>query len=254
MSEQKEGEEMSITKEQLERHIKTHTERSKDDRNAVKMLGAYLRSDGKIFDKFEFGDKWPNIDGTFEIVPEPRISRRPTQNFIVQIKGTSVINETDDGTIKYQLKSLAFPAYIANEVTLDPGILFLVINPNKRNQERVFWKYISTRFLSSIDFDKDSYTISFTADDEIKDTDESIDSFVNKLNSIAETHSYIKQLGSKEYTRSDIEKVIIARCTNISDAIESGNVLNYTRDKISKKIFTELEDLCKATLLLNALL
>ena len=254
MSNQKEGDKMSITKEQLERHIKTHTERSNDDRNAVKMLGAYLRSDGKIFDKFEFGDKWPNVDGTFEIVPEPRFSRNPTQNFIVQIKGTSVSTETDDGCIKYQLKSLAFPAYIANEVTLDPGILFLVINPNKRNQERVFWKYMSAQFLSSIDFDKDSCTINFTADDEIKDTDESIDSFVNKLNSIAETHSYIKQLDSKEYTRSDIEKVIITRCTNISDAIKSGNILNYTRDKISQKIFTELEDLCKATLLLNALL
>lgn len=108
MSDRKEGEEMSITKEQLERHIKTHTERSNDDQNAVKMLRTYFRSDGKIFDKFEFGDKWPNIDGTFEIVPEPRISRRPTQNFIVQIKGTSVINETDDGTIKYQLNVLRF--------------------------------------------------------------------------------------------------------------------------------------------------
>ena len=40
---------------------------------------------------------------------------------------------------------------------------------------------------------------------EIKDTDESIDSFVNKLNSISETHSYIKQLDSKEYTKSGLE-------------------------------------------------
>ena len=37
-----------IKKEQIQRHIRTHTERSDDDRNAVAILNAFLRSGGKI--------------------------------------------------------------------------------------------------------------------------------------------------------------------------------------------------------------
>lgn len=80
--------------------------------------------------------------------------------------------------ISYCLKSLSFPAFIANEVTADPGILFVVLNPDTRNGKRIFWKIMSKSFLSDIDFEKNSKTIKFSAEDEIKNTDESIEFFV----------------------------------------------------------------------------
>ena len=251
----KEGRVMSkIKKEQIQRHIKTHTVRSDDDRNAVTMLSAFLRSDGKIaHNGFACNDTYPNIDGNFELVPNPEISRRPKQNFSVQIKGTSIENINADGIFKYQLQSLAFPAYIADIVTSDPGILFVVLNAGKRGRERVFWKYMSPQFIASIDFDNDSKVIEFTSSDEILNTDESVDEFVKKLDYIADTHSYMSQMGTKEYDRVDIERLVINRCENISEAIETGNLLNFTRDKISRKILTELNDLCRGTILLNAL-
>ena len=137
----------------IESHIKTHTERSNDDRSAVDVLNTFLRSNGRINTNFASNDTWPNIDGTFEYVSDPNISRRPEQNFIVQIKGTHSVIEKN-GVISYSLKSLGFPAYIAKEVSSDPGILFIVVNPSIRGQERVFWKYMSTKFLKSINFSK----------------------------------------------------------------------------------------------------
>ena len=242
-----------IKKEQIERHIKTHTQRSDDDRNAVTMLSAFLRSNGKIaHNGFACNDTYPNIDGDFEIVPKPEISRRPKQKFSVQIKGTSIEKINAEGVFKYQLQSLAFPAYIADSVTSDPGILFVVLNAGKRGRERVFWKYMSPQFIASIDFDKDSKGIDFTAEDEIFNTDESVEEFVEKLDYIADTHSYMSQMETKEYDRTDIEKLVINRCENISEAIEVGSLFNYTRDKLSQKILTELNDLCRGTMLLNA--
>lgn len=166
--------------EQLQRHLKTHTERSDDDNNAVTVLKTFLRSGGKINDNFSERDKWPNIDGTFELVPDPEKSRRPKQNFVVQIKGTTRARIGQDGCVKYQLQNLSFPSYVATEVTLDPCILFLILNPGKRNQERVFWKYISPQFIANIDFNKDTTVIDFTIDDEIENTDESVNKFVKK--------------------------------------------------------------------------
>lgn len=240
--------------EQLQRHLKTHTERSDDDNNAVTVLKTFLRSGGKINDNFSERDKWPNIDGTFELVPDPEKSRRPKQNFVVQIKGTTRARIGQDGSVKYQLQNLSFPSYVATEVTLDPCILFLILNPGIRNQERVFWKYISPQFIANIDFNKDTTVIDFTIDDEIENTDESVNKFVKKLDDISDTHSYMKQLESREYTKDDVIKLIIARCDNITDAIKSNVILNYTRDKLSRKILTELDDLCKGTLLLNGLM
>lgn len=243
-----------ITKEQIQRHVKTHTSRSDDDRNAVAVLNVFLRSGGKIaYNNFACNDTYPNIDGSFELVPNPDISRRPKQNFSVQIKGTSIENINKDGIFKYQLQSLAFPAYIADAVTSDPGILFVILNANKRGQERVFWKYMSPKFISSIDFSKDTMVIDFTFDNEILNTDESVDEFVKKLDYIADTHSYMSQMEAKEYDRTDIERLVVNRCENISEAIDTGSLLNYTRDKISRKILTELNDLCRGTILLNAL-
>ena len=243
-----------ITKEQIQRHIKTHTLRSDDDRSAVATLNSFLRSGGKIaHNGFACNDTYPNIDGHFELVPDPEASRRPKQNFSVQIKGTSIEKVNAEGVFKYQLQSLAFPAYIADSVTSDPGILFVVLNGGKRGQERVFWKYMSPKFIASINFENNSTTIDFAAEDEIFDTDESVNEFVKKLDIIADTHSYMSQMETKEYDKDDIVRLIYNRCENISEAITTGNLLNQTRDKISRKILTELNDLCRGTILLNAL-
>lgn len=239
--------------EQLERHIKTHTARSADDSAAVNMLKHLFSTGGKINDDFHGKDTWPNTDGVFEFVPDTDVSRRPKQNFVVQIKGTSTAEITKDNIVKYRLKNLAFPAYVAKEVTLDPCILFVVLNPGKRGQERVFWKYISAKFIASIDFTNDSATLEFTPDEEIKDTDESVQEFVEKLDYISDTHSYMKQLESREYTKEDVLKLILGRCKDISEEIENGMLLNYSRDKISRKILTQLGDLCNGALLLNGL-
>ncbi len=243
-----------ISKEQIQKHIKTHTVRSNDDRSAVATLNAFLRSDGKIaYNNFACNDTYPNIDGSFELIPDPETSRIPKQNFIVQIKGTTMERINTEGVFKYQLPSLAFPAYIADSVTSDPGILFVVLNGAKRGCERVFWKYMSPKFIASIDFSKNSTAIDFTADDEIMNTDESVNEFVKKLNDIADTHSYMSQMEAKEYDEYDIKRLISDRCEKISEAIETGNLLNQSRDRISKKIFTELSDLCNGTILFNAL-
>ena len=113
------------SKENIKRHIKTHTQRSDDDRAAVSILETFLRSNGRINTSFSTDDKWPNHDGTF--VPDPEVSRGPKQAFYVQIKGTRYYSESE-GIIKYSLKDLAFPAFICNEVSFDPGILFVVLN------------------------------------------------------------------------------------------------------------------------------
>ena len=72
------------TKEELLRHVKTHTERSNDDRAAVTVLESFLRSNGEINHNFSSNDKEPNIDGRFELVPFPELSRRPKQSFVVR--------------------------------------------------------------------------------------------------------------------------------------------------------------------------
>lgn len=141
--------------EQILRHIKTHSERSAEDRAAVGTLDFFLKSHGRINTNFASNDKWLNSDGTFEFVPNPDISRRPEQSFVVQIKGTHYYTEKDGG-INYSLKSLAFPATICANVTFDPGILFVVLNPDERGEERVFWKYMSVDFVNSINYVQDS--------------------------------------------------------------------------------------------------
>lgn len=239
-------------REIVEKHIKTHSVRSVEDCDAVTVLNSFLRSDGKINKNFSCNDKWPNIDGTFEFVPNPDISRKPEQNFVVQIKGTHICNETN-GIFKYSLKSLAFPATIYCRETFDPGILFVVLNPDKRGAERVFWKYMSVDFLNSIDFEKESATISFSPDEEILDTDESIDIFCKTLETIMYHHAFIIKLSENDYSRKDMEKIIQARDEQITESIDKMDILNVTRDDVSKRILTQLNDLCTATLLLNAI-
>ena len=239
-------------REIIEKHIKTHSVRSVEDCDAVTVLNSFLRSDGKINKNFSCNDKWPNIDGTFEFVSKPDISRRPEQNFVVQIKGTHICSETN-GIFKYSLKSLAFPATIYCRETFDPGILFVVLNPDIRGAERVFWKYMSVDLLNSIDFEKDSTTISFSADEEILNTNESIDAFCKTLETIINHHAFVIKLSENDFSRRDMEKVIKVRDEQITESIDKLDIFNVTRDDVSKRILTQLNDLCTATLLLNAI-
>ena len=238
------------TREMAEKHIKTHSVRSVEDRDAVNVLNTFLRSNGKINTNFSYNDTWPNIDGTFEFVQNPDIARRPNQNFFVQIKGTHLCNDAN-GIFKYSLKSLAFPAIIYCRETLDPGILFVVLNPDDRGNERVFWKYMSVEFLNSINFGKDSITISFSPDEEILNTNESIDSFCKMLETIIDHHAFVVKLSEKDFSRKDIEKVIGNCNERITESIDRMEILNITRDDVSRRILTHLNDLCMSTLLLN---
>ena len=235
----------------LRRHISSHTKQSEEDRSAVHYLEDVLAPEGRINTSFSSDDKWPNHDGMFEYVPNPDISRRPEQNFIVQIKGTHVFNEKN-GVISYSLKSLAFPAYIAYEVTADPGILFLVLNPDIRGKKRIFWKYMSPSFLRTINFEQSSSTIKFYPEDEIKDTDESIDIFCKKLDKVIDTYLFLKKLDNEYLTKNDALEIIHYRCKEISGEIDYLSENADLRDNISRKIVRSLYDLCYSVLVLNA--
>lgn len=235
-------------KELIEQHIKTHTERSAQDRAAVSAIEYFLRSNGRINTQFAANDKWPNTDGTFEYVSDPDISRKPKMNFIVQIKG---VHKSDDN-LTYSLQSLGFPATIAGNVTLDPGILFVVFNPDIRNEERIFWKYMSVDFLNSIDFSKNSTTIHFTQEDEIINTDENILNFCEKLEKITSHHLFVNKLSEEQLDKDEIFKIIKACDRYISLAIDMLNDNPSSRDEISQIIIPRLNDLCTSALLLNS--
>lgn len=241
----------SNIREIYKRHISTHSERSAEDRAAVSTLETFLISDGKINTHFSCDDKWPNHDGTFEFVSNPEISRGPEQNFIVQIKGTHNYKEVD-GIISYSLKDLAFPAFIASEVTADPGILFIVLDPDIKGEQRVFWKYLSPGFIQSIDFEKNSATIKFNSEDEIKYTEESVNMFCHKLQKIVDIHLFLAKLDRNNLRKDDAVKIVETRCEDISLEINKINGGNQSRDYISRRIVNGLYDLCYAVLILNA--
>ncbi|MCM1223621.1 MAG: ATP-dependent RecD-like DNA helicase [Lachnospiraceae bacterium] len=241
-----------VTKELLEKHKRTHSTHSNADRAAIAILETFLRSDGKINTNFSCDDKWPNTDGFFEFVPDPESSRCPEQNFFVQIKGTTDYTEKD-GIVKYSLKSLAFPAYIFDCTTSDPGILFVILNPQLRGNERIFWKYMSNSYLNSIDFNNDSTTITFNTDDEIKNTDESVNRFCKVLQNIVENHTFINNLEGREYNLDDIEKIIKKCDEEITESLDRFTFYNDTRDNVSKRILGRLYEQCISALLLNVL-
>ncbi len=243
---------MSLNDDLLIRHVSTHSERSAEDRAAVSALETFLTSGGKINTNFSCDDKWPNHDGTFEFVSNPEISRCPEQNFIVQIKGTHNYRETN-GVISYSLKSLAFPAFIASEVTADPGILFIVLNPDVRGEKRVFWKYLSPSFIKLIDFENNSTTIKFNSEDEIKDTDESVNMFCNKLQQIIDFHLFLSKLNKDNLKKEDAIKIVKTRCEDISLEIDRIKNDNISRDNVSRRIVNGLYDLCYAVLVLNSI-
>lgn len=243
---------MDLTRRELiQQHITTHTVQSAEDRSAVSYLQSVLNPGGRINTAFSFDDKWPNQDGTFEYVSNPDISRRPEQNFIVQIKGTSNYVERD-GVVSYCLQSLAFPAYIAQAITADPGILFVVLNPDSRNDKRIFWKCMTPAFLNSIDFSHDSKTIKFDPEEEIKNTDESIDLFCSKLNQIIDNHLFLLKLNADGVEKDEALEIIYSQCTEISKCIEIVSADSKCRGEVSRRIIRNLYDLCYAALILNA--
>ncbi len=241
------------SKENIKRHIKTHTIRSDEDRSAVSVLQSFLRSNGKLNWSFASDDKWPNHDGTFEFVPDPDISRAPQQAFYVQIKGTSSNYSEKDGIMKYSLTDLAFPAFMCDKVSFDPGILFVVLNPEDKGNERIFWKYMSEGFLNSIDFNKNSTTIAFSHEEEILYSDESVYKFCDKIEEIVERHSFISNLERNSYTEAEVKNIIQVCDEEITESIDKLDILNQNRDNISKRILTRLNDLCISALLLNAM-
>ena len=219
-------------KELLQRHIKTHTVHSAEGRSAVSYLESVLNPGGRINTAFSCDDKWPNPDGNFEYVSNPDISRRPQQNFIVQIKGTHNYLE-QNGVVSYCLQSLAFPAFIAQEITADPGILFVVLNPESRSDKRIFWKCLSPLVLSDIDFSKDSKTIKFYPEEEIRDTDESIDYFCEKLNYIIGNHLFLHKLNSDNLKQEEALEIVTYQCKEISKYTEILGENSRCRDEVS---------------------
>lgn len=169
----------------------------------------------------------------------------------MQIKGTHNFSEKN-GVVSYCLKSLSFPAFIAKEVTADPGILFVVLNPDIREGQRIFWKAMSKSFLSDIDFEKESKIIKFSPEDEIKNTDESIELFCEKLNGIIDTHLFLNKLNSDDLEQEDALNIIEYQCNEISCFIEDLHDSPQYRDEVSRRIVRDLNDLCYATLILNA--
>lgn len=149
-------------------------------------------------------------------------------------------------------KKLSFPAFIAKEVTADPGILFVVLNPDIREGQRIFWKAMSKSFLSDIDFEKESKIIKFSPEDEIKNTDESIELFCEKLNGIIDTHLFLNKLNSDDLEQEDALNIIEYQCNEISCFIEDLHDSPQYRDEVSRRIVRDLNDLCYATLILNA--
>ncbi len=235
----------------IERHIKTHSEKSVEDKAAVSSLEDVFSHDGKIITGFTANDKWPNHDGHFEYVKNPNISRQPVQEFIVQIKGTNNVCEKD-GEISYSLRSLAFPAFMKKEVSANPGILFLVVNPNSRNQRRYFWKYMSEIFLKSIDFSKDSTTIKFDSNDEILDTEDGINIFCKKLDNVIKNHLFIKELSSRIVDPEDAKKSVIQFTRNVNNLIEDISKNKDSKYEYLSQIIICLRYICCGCLILNA--
>lgn len=51
---------------------------------------------------------------------------------------------------------------------------------------------MSPSFLENINFNNNSMTISFTKEDELFNTDESVNNFANKLLEISKKHTFLK--------------------------------------------------------------
>ena len=107
--------------------------------------------------------------------------------------------------------------------------------------------------IEAIDFQKSSTTIKLTSEDEIEDTDESINKFCNKLQRISDFHLFLRKLNRENLKKEDAIKIVQIRCEDISLEIDRIKNENKTRDNISRRIVNGLYDLCYAVLVLNAI-
>ena len=237
---------MNETKENLERALNIHSVLSDEDKAAVSSLESILNYGTKIHTNFDKEDKWPNIDGTFVLSYNNEKHGVPLQNFVIQIKSTNNINEKDE-VIKYRLMDLAFPAYVASKVTLDPAILFIVYVAQDVSKRRFFWKEMSRSFLNGIDFNNDSVTITLTKEDEIEVN--SITKFCDRLEEISKKHKFTSKLNDTNLTIDKVYEIIKDSSQEISERIKDIDFDNNKRDEISRKILNRLEDLCISVLL-----
>ena len=112
---------------------------------------------------------------------------------------------------------------------------------------------MSAEYVHSIDYSKDSCTVRFDLEDEIKNTDESIDRFCKKLEEIVEHHSFAAHLDQRGYSEKEIQSIMEACSIRISECIDRSETYNETRDDLSKNMLRMLKELCVAALLMNAL-
>lgn len=82
----------------------------------------------------------------------------------------------------------------------------------------------------TINFEQSSVTIKLYTEDEIKDTDESIDLFCNKLDQVIDTHLFLRKLDNNYLTKEDALKIVHCRCEEISMEIESVSEHHDLRD------------------------
>ena len=92
----------------------------------------------------------------------------------------------------------------------------------------------------------------YAYDIEIKNTDESIELFCEKLNGIIDTHLFLNKLNSDDLEQEDALNIIEYQCNEISCFIEDLHDSPQYRDEVSRRIVRDLNDLCYATLILNA--
>ena len=84
-------------------------------------------------------------------------------------------------------------------------------------------------------------------------TDESINLFCKKLESVIVHHSFVNKLSEKKLDRNEIDKIIVACDKHITSKIELIETDGLSRAEVSNLILPRLYDLCRATLLLNSL-
>ena len=74
------------TREKVKKHIKTHSERSVEDRDAISLLGTFLNPGGRINTSFAANDTWPNHDGTFDSFQTPMCPGVRSRTFLFRLK------------------------------------------------------------------------------------------------------------------------------------------------------------------------
>jgi len=111
---------------------------------------------------------------------------------------------------------------------------------------------MSKVFLNEIDFSKDSKTIYFYPEDEIKNTDESMDQFCEKLNQIIDGHIFLNKLNPDDVEKEEALKIMEYQCDEVSKCVDILNGNPSSRDEVSRRIVRDLYDLCYAALILNA--